>query len=129
RAGADSAVASRRRRACGGSENRRARDGGDIERGQRAVSPVRLRSGAWRRRRLVRDAVGAVRRRVPTRSVEGGGMMRVRRAGIVCCALIVFTPPAVAQVARSGNPILPGWHADPEAHVFDGKYWIFPTYS
>jgi beta-xylosidase len=29
----------------------------------------------------------------------------------------------------SGNPILPGWYADPEAHVFDGKYWIFPTYS
>lgn len=31
--------------------------------------------------------------------------------------------------ARSGNPILPGWYADPEAHVFDGEYWIFPTYS
>src|SRR6185503_13674166 len=34
-----------------------------------------------------------------------------------------------AQPARSGNPILAGWYADPEAHVFDGKYWIFPTYS
>ena len=29
----------------------------------------------------------------------------------------------------SGNPILPGWYADPEAHVFDGEYWIYPTYS
>jgi len=67
RAGTRRAVARRRRRACGGSENHRARDGGDIEGGQRAVSPVRFRSGAWRRRRRVRDAVGAVRRRVPTR--------------------------------------------------------------
>jgi beta-xylosidase len=29
----------------------------------------------------------------------------------------------------SGNPILPGWYADPEAHVFDAQYWIYPTYS
>jgi beta-xylosidase len=30
---------------------------------------------------------------------------------------------------RSGNPIIDGWYADPEAHVFDNRYWIFPTYS
>ncbi|HEX5435541.1 MAG TPA: glycoside hydrolase family 43 protein [Gemmatimonadaceae bacterium] len=29
----------------------------------------------------------------------------------------------------SGNPILKGWYADPEARIFEGKYWIFPTYS
>src|SRR5687767_12059749 len=40
------------------------------------------------------------------------------------CATIV-TRPAV----RSGNPILPGWYADPEARLFEGRYWIFPTYS
>src|SRR5688572_5720859 len=34
-----------------------------------------------------------------------------------------------AQLGVSGNPVLPGWYADPEAHVFAGKYWIFPTYS
>src|SRR5437868_2979494 len=34
-----------------------------------------------------------------------------------------------AQAPRSGNPILPGWYADPEAHVFGGRYWIYPTYS
>src|SRR4051795_8640618 len=44
----------------------------------------------------------------------------------VALATIAFT--AGAQT-RSGNPILPGWYADPEAHVFDGQYWIFPTYS
>src|SRR6516164_4759728 len=34
-----------------------------------------------------------------------------------------------AQPSRSGNPVLPGWYADPEAHVFAGRYWIYPTYS
>ena len=29
----------------------------------------------------------------------------------------------------SGNPILPGWYADPEGAVFQNKYWIYPTYS
>jgi beta-xylosidase len=29
----------------------------------------------------------------------------------------------------SGNPILPGWYADPEARIFEGRYWIYPTCS
>jgi len=48
-----------------------------------------------------------------------------RRAALVavmCCA-------TTAAQQMSGNPILPGWYADPEAHVFAGQYWIFPTYS
>jgi len=36
---------------------------------------------------------------------------------------------AHAQGTRSGNPVIPGWYADPEAHVFAGAYWIFPTTS
>jgi beta-xylosidase len=36
--------------------------------------------------------------------------------------------PTVAAL-RAKNPVLPGWYADPEAHVFEGKYWIYPTYS
>ena len=45
-------------------------------------------------------------------------------------ALIIAAPASVtAQAASSGNPILPGWYADPEAHVFAGQYWIYPTYS
>ncbi|MGE3172547.1 MAG: glycoside hydrolase family 43 protein [Planctomycetota bacterium] len=31
--------------------------------------------------------------------------------------------------ARAGNPVLPGWYADPEAVVFGDRYWIYPTYS
>lgn len=29
----------------------------------------------------------------------------------------------------SGNPIFPGWYADPEGIVFDDTYWIYPTVS
>ncbi len=29
----------------------------------------------------------------------------------------------------SGNPVFPGWYADPEIHVFAGRYYIYPTTS
>jgi beta-xylosidase len=29
----------------------------------------------------------------------------------------------------SGNPVFPGWYADPEARIFNKEYWIYPTYS
>ena len=29
----------------------------------------------------------------------------------------------------SGNPLFPGWYADPEGAIFKKKYWIYPTYS
>jgi beta-xylosidase len=29
----------------------------------------------------------------------------------------------------SGNPVFPGWYADPEAVIFNHQYWIYPTYS
>ena len=28
-----------------------------------------------------------------------------------------------------GNPVIPGWYADPEARAFGDQYWIFATYS
>jgi beta-xylosidase len=37
--------------------------------------------------------------------------------------------PGTSQTRFSGNPILPGWYADPEAHIFEKQYWIYPTYS
>lgn len=33
------------------------------------------------------------------------------------------------HVETSGNPILPGWYADPEGAVFGSEYWIYPTHS
>ncbi len=31
--------------------------------------------------------------------------------------------------AQAENPVFPGWYADPDASVFAGRYWIFPTTS
>ncbi|MPR37016.1 glycoside hydrolase family 43 protein [Salmonirosea aquatica] len=38
---------------------------------------------------------------------------------------------AFAQTPKntSGNPVFPGWYADPEGIIFDNNYWIYPTYS
>ena len=33
------------------------------------------------------------------------------------------------SITYSGNPIFPGWYADPEGIIFDDEYWIYPTYS
>jgi beta-xylosidase len=33
------------------------------------------------------------------------------------------------KAGYSGNPLFPGWYADPEAIVFDKSYWIYPTFS
>lgn len=29
----------------------------------------------------------------------------------------------------SGNPVIEGWYADPEAIIFENQYWIYPTLS
>ena len=31
--------------------------------------------------------------------------------------------------ALVGNPVFPGWYADPEGTIFGNEYWIYPTYS
>ena len=44
---------------------------------------------------------------------------------------LLFLAPSslIAQSAKSGNPIVEGWYADPEAVVFNKQCWVFPTYS
>ncbi len=37
--------------------------------------------------------------------------------------------PATEPQATSGNPFVQGWYADPEAKVFGGEYWVYPTFS
>ncbi len=32
-------------------------------------------------------------------------------------------------LVSASNPIVAGWYADPEVRIFDGQYWIYPTYS
>ena len=50
-----------------------------------------------------------------------------RREILQLAVLALGTPFSLVQ--RTGNPVFPGWYADPEAHVFAGQYWIYPTYS
>ncbi len=50
----------------------------------------------------------------------------------VIIPLLILTFTAFSQSPTkklSGNPIFPGWYADPEAIIFNGEYWIYPTYS
>ncbi len=49
---------------------------------------------------------------------------------IYCC---IFSVGAAAQKnndsLHSGNPLFPGWYADPEGSIFKKQYWVYPTYS
>jgi beta-xylosidase len=57
------------------------------------------------------------------------------KKAFLLAALLAGTAPAWAQKAApkplktAGNPVFPGWYADPEATIFGKQYWIYPTYS
>lgn len=42
---------------------------------------------------------------------------------------VVVVPAKKAPGKTSGNPLFPGWYADPEGAIFNNKFWIYPTYS
>ena len=62
-----------------------------------------------------------------------------KQSGLMRCALVVgigffaanhaLAADTTAAPQTSGNPIFPGWYADPEAKVFGKEFWIYPTYS
>ncbi|MDR3245745.1 MAG: glycoside hydrolase family 43 protein [Prevotellaceae bacterium] len=48
--------------------------------------------------------------------------------------LLLFAGSAIyscrtKEVTMNGNPVFDGWYADPEGIIYDGEYWIYPTYS
>ncbi len=45
----------------------------------------------------------------------------------ICCSFLAQAQTTDAK--KSGNPLFPGWYADPEALIFGKEYWIYPTYS
>jgi beta-xylosidase len=59
----------------------------------------------------------------------------LRWAGLLLTGMLMLgvgsgcrsTQPEPPQL--SGNPVFPGWYADPEGVVFGKKFWIYPTYS
>ncbi|MFO1514012.1 MAG: glycoside hydrolase family 43 protein [Verrucomicrobiota bacterium] len=57
-----------------------------------------------------------------------GGFLFTLILGAVCLAGCRVTP-LNENPTRSGNPVFPGWYADPEGAVFGKKFWIYPTYS
>lgn len=54
----------------------------------------------------------------------------MRRLLLTAVLLTAIVATGMAKKKKtSGNPVFPGWYADPEGVVLDGRYWIFPTYS
>lgn len=56
------------------------------------------------------------------------------RIGLVFTLTILLTQAGHSQIEQnsrnlSGNPLFPGWYADPEGVIFGKQYWIYPTYS
>ena len=50
----------------------------------------------------------------------------------VILTLLLLTLQIHAQSptpTKPGNPIIPGWYADPEGTIINNKFWIYPTYS
>jgi len=43
--------------------------------------------------------------------------------------ILLFFTSGNVHSQTSGNPVFPGWYADPEAKIFNHQYWIYPTYS
>ena len=58
-----------------------------------------------------------------------------RKNRILLCVFLVLLY-ACSQKSKtnesseySGNPVFPGWYADPEGIIFGNEYWIYPTFS
>lgn len=59
-------------------------------------------------------------------------ILHTRKIFLLISTAILTTALNAQQVTDSlhtGNPVIQGWYADPEATVFDKTYWIYPTYS
>src|SRR3972149_9393898 len=56
-------------------------------------------------------------------------MVRQSLVVLVCLAALAPRATVSGQAPATANPSLPGWYADPEAHIFGDRYWIYPTYS
>jgi beta-xylosidase len=61
-------------------------------------------------------------------------MKKIKCSGWILVTALTMSLSTVAQTVSntkmmSGNPLFPGWYADPEAVIFDNTYWIYPTYS
>ena len=56
-------------------------------------------------------------------------MRTARLLQVIALMVLMCTSALLAPSAHAGNPVFPGWYADPDASVFGKRYWIFPTTS
>lgn len=56
-------------------------------------------------------------------------MKNIFFAGAILLSAAIATGQQKITAHVSGNPLFPGWYADPEGAVFNKQYWIYPTYS
>lgn len=90
-----------------------------------------------RRMRLINSSdgllMGCLRERRMSRFENIGRNVSIKAAWawLLCCLLpaIAFASALPKAGSRAGNPVFPGWYADPEAAVLEGQYWIYPTTS
>jgi len=61
--------------------------------------------------------------------IQRGGFFGAITLGALLLAGCQTQADQTNDVARSGNPIFPGWYADPEGAVFGKTFWVYPTYS
>ena len=54
-------------------------------------------------------------------------MRNLSKLFILCTAAMAVV--SCTEQKRSGNPIVEGWYADPEAAIFGDTYWLYPTWS
>ena len=55
-------------------------------------------------------------------------MKRLLIAAFVGLSIVSFAQEKL-KTKSVGNPVFPGWYADPEGIIFGDTYWIYPTFS
>src|SRR6187551_1336791 len=53
----------------------------------------------------------------------------MKRLHLILLLTILVADVLAQNKTTSGNPIFPGWYADPEGIIIKNTYWIYPTYS
>ena len=56
-------------------------------------------------------------------------MKRSVLSGVFLTLTMILCAQKTKTVVYSGNPLFPGWYADPEGVIFNKTFWIYPTYS
>ena len=63
------------------------------------------------------------------RRASGVVLLLILGLGTLLVAVAQKPDAALKDRGLSGNPVIEGWYADPEAVVYGREYWIYPTYS